>query len=266
MALLLVTPVMTLGCGGGEETPVVLAATSDLEGSGILQAWAEDFQSETGNRVELVVVPDEQALAMARHGECDLVLTHIPEEEGRLERSGFLEGGQEIMRGDYVLVGPPDDPAGVRETENILDALKRIAESGQIFILRIDGSGTGYRQYMLWSTSEVGETGEWLLPTDAGADDSLLQASQEKAYTLCDRSSWERSAGGLDLEILFEGGESLVDPYAAAMVSTLTYPDTNSAGAREFTDYLLSPQARGFFGLGAWEPPVEQEEQPSEVR
>ncbi len=247
---------MTLGCGGGGE-PITLAATNDLEGSGILQAWVDDFQSKTGMQVELVVVPDEQAFEMARHGESDLILTHISEEEKRLERSGYLETGQEIMRDDYVLVGPPADPAGIREIDKVTDALKKIAETQQTFILRIDGSGTAYRQNLLWSISGVGEAGEWLLPTEAGADESLRQASQEGAYTLCGRSSFERLAGELDLEILLEGDEALVDPYYAAAVSTLTYPDTNLAGAQEFIDYLLSPDAQSFFSLGAWEPPSE---------
>jgi tungstate transport system substrate-binding protein len=256
VALLILLPLTPLGCGG-DDTPLVLAATNDLEGSGILLAWTDGYQSKTGTQVELVVVPDEQALDMARHGECDLILTHIPEEEKRLERSGYLETGQEIMRDDYVLVGPPADPAGIREIDKVTDALKKIAETQQIFILRIDGSGTAYMQNLLWSISGVSEAGEWLLPTEAGADESLRQASQEGAYTLCGRSSFERLAGELYLEILLEGDEALVDPYYAAAVSTLTYPDTNLAGAQEFIDYLLSPDAQSFFSLGAWETPSE---------
>jgi tungstate transport system substrate-binding protein len=255
--ILLLMPVVMLGCGGG--STIILAATNDLEGSGILQAWVNDFQSRSGNQVELLIVPDEEAFAMARHGECDLILTHNAEDESDLERLGYIESSQEIMRDDYVLVGPPEDHAGVRGAENIADALKRIADSGQIFILRIDGSGNAYRQNLLWSYSGVSEAGEWLLPTDAGADGSLEEASLEVAYTLPDRSSFERMAGGLDLEILFEGDESLANPYYASAVSTLTYPDTNLEGAREFIDYLLSAHAQSFFGLGTWEPPAPAE-------
>ncbi|MBN2026909.1 MAG: substrate-binding domain-containing protein [Actinobacteria bacterium] len=255
---LLLMPVALLGCGGG--STVILAATSDLEGSGILQEWAEDFQARSGNRVDLVIVPDDEAFAMARHGECDIILTHNTSEQGALESPGYIQNVQEIMRDDFVLVGPPDDPAGVREAENISDALKRIADSGQTFILRIDGSGNAYRQNLLWSYSGVSEAGGWLLPTEAGAGESLQETSLEEAYTLPDRSSFERMAGGLDLEILFEGDESMANPYYGAAVSTLTYPDTNLAGALEFIDYLLSEDARRFFGLGVWEAPAPVEE------
>ncbi len=255
LAALLLLPVALMGCGGGE--PIIVAATNDLEGSGILQAWADDFQDRTGRQVELVIVPDEEALGMARHGECDAVITHIPEEEASLERSGYVEGGQEIMRDDYVLVGPPEDPAGSGESDSIAHALKKIADTRQTFILRIDGSGNAYRQNMLWSISGVGEAGEWLLPTEAGADESLEETSREGAYTLPDRSSFERMAGGLGLEVLCEDGESLPNPYRAAAVSAIVYPDTNLEGALEFVAYLRSPDAQRFFGLGAWEPPPE---------
>lgn len=256
--VLFVLPMAMLGCGGG--STVILAATNDLEGSGILQAWVEDFQSRSGNQVELVIVPDEEALAMARHGECDLILTHITSEQDNLERQGFIQNGQEVMRDDFVLVGPSDDPAVVREAENISDALKRVAESGQTFILRIDGSGNAYRQNLLWSYSGVGEAGEWLLPTEAGAEESLRETSLEGAYTLPDRSSFERIAAGLDLEVLFEGDDTMANPYYAAAVSTITYPDSNLEGALEFIDYLLSPDARSFFSLGAWQDPAPVEE------
>jgi tungstate transport system substrate-binding protein len=252
--LLLLLPALLSGCGG-DDTPLVFAAANDLEGSGVLQAWTEDFQSRTGRRVELVIVPDEQALDMARHGECDLMLTHVPDEEEELERPGYLEGSQEVMRGDFVILGPPADPAGIRGMESAVDAFEKIAETMQTFILRFDGSGTAIRQSLLWAVSDAGATGEWLLPTEGDAEEAIRETSREGAYTLADRSSYERLAGELDLEILLEGDEALEDIYSAAAVSTLTYPDTDLDGALEFIDYLLSEDARRFFNLGAWGPP-----------
>jgi len=253
-AALLLLPVMPLGCGG-DDTPVILAATVDLEGSGILQEWIEGFESSSGRSVELLVVPDEQAFAMARHGECDLILTHIPEEGVLLERSGYIEGGAAVMIGDFVVTGPPEDPAAIRGMEITADAFAKIANSDQLFILRIDGSGTAYKQLQIWSISGVGETGEWLLPTDEGLEGALRQASQEGAYTLSDRTTYERLAGELDLEILVQGDVTLIDYYDVAAVSVLPYPDTNLEGAQEFIAYLLSDDARSALGLGAWQPP-----------
>jgi tungstate transport system substrate-binding protein len=259
-AALLVLPVLTSGCGG-DDTPLVFAAANDLEGSGILQAWVEDFQARTGRRMELMVVPDEQAFAMARHGECDVILTHIYEDMEELVRLGFLEDPQDVMVGDYVVLGPPADPAGIRGMESAIDAFGKIAQTGQTFILRFDGSGTADRESTLWSVSKAGVTGDWLLPTDADTEESLREASHEIAYTLADRSTYDRLAGELDLEILVQGGSELTDPYSAAVVSALTYPDADQEGALEFIDYLLSEDGQSFLGMGAWVPLQEDSEE-----
>lgn len=252
----IVLPALLSGCGGGDR-PLVLAAANDLEGSGILQAWVKDFQARSGRRVELVVVPDEEAFAMARHGECDLILTHTSDLKEDLERSGYIEGSQEVMRGDYVVLGPPGDPAGIRGMEGAAEAFGTIAETMQAFILRFDGSGTAIRQNLIWGLSGAGTTGEWLLPAEGDAEEALRETSREAAYTLADRSSYERLAGELELEILLQGGEALVDIYHAAAVSVLTYPDSDLAGALEFIEYLLSDDARSFLSLGTWVPPGE---------
>jgi len=249
----IVLPALLSGCGGGDGT-LVIAAANDLEGSGILQVWVKDFQARSGRRVELIVVPDEEAFAMARHGECDLILTHIADLKEELERSGYLEGSREVMRGDFVVLGPPEDPAGVREAGSATDAFKKIAEAGQTFILRFDGSGTASRQNLIWSLSGAGTTGEWLLPTQGDAEESLREASREGAYTLAGRGSYERLASELELEILLQGDEELVDIYHAAAVSVMTYPDTDQDGALELIEYLLSENARSVMGLGAWTP------------
>jgi tungstate transport system substrate-binding protein len=259
-AAILLLPALLTGCGG-DDTPLVLAAANDLEGSGVLQAWVKDFQARTGRRMELVVVPDEQAFAMARHGECDVILTHIYEDGVELERLGYLEGGQDVFIGDYVVLGPPSDPAGIRGMESAVDAFAKIAAADQTFVLRFDGSGTADRQNVLWSVSEAGVTGDWLLPTDADTEEALREASREKAYTLADRSTYDRLAGELDLEILVQGGAELVDPYRAAAVSSLTYPDADQEGALKFIDYLLSQDGQSFLGMGAWVSPEEQSEE-----
>ena len=258
--LLLLLPALHTGCGG-DDTPLVLAAANDLEGSGVLQAWVKDFQARSGRRMELVVVPDEEAFAMARHGECDVILTHIYEDLKELERLGYLEGSQDVMVGDYVVLGPPADPAGIRGMESAIDAFGKIAAAGQTFILRFDGSGTADRESVLWSVSEAGVTGDWLLPTDADTEEALREASREEAYTLADRSSYDRLAGELDLEILVQGGSELTDPYSAAAVSALTYPDADQKGALEFIDYLLSEDGQSFLSMGAWVPLEEESEE-----
>jgi len=254
-ALLLVS----WSCVGAKGPPVVLAATSVLEETGILQAWVDDFQSRSGWEVEVEAVPDIDALQAARYGECDVVITHLPSQEEQLERYGYVEGRQEVMHDDFILVGPPDDPAGTKEAENSPEAFLKIAEAQQPFIYRTDGSGTSFRTQTIWATTGVEDFGDWLIEIEEGMKDTLRLASLDGAYTLSDRSSYQQISGELDLEILFEGEELLDNPYHVMVVSSAVYPDTNSEGALELVDYLLSEEAGKFFELGAWKPPSDKD-------
>lgn len=246
-------------CGGTKGPPVVLAATSVLEETGILQAWVEDFQTRSGWEVEVTAAPDFDVLQAARYGECDVVITHLPSDEEQLERYGYVEGRQEVMHDDYILVGPPDDPAGAKETENPVEALLKIAEAQQPFIFRSDGSGTSLKTQSLWATTGFEDFGDWFIESEDGMKETLRSASQEGAYTLSDRSSYQQVSEQLDLGILFEGGEVLDNPYHVMIVSGAVYPDTNTGGALELVDYLLSEEAGKFFDLGAWQPPSDRD-------
>ncbi len=245
------------GCKSEERPPLVLAATSDLEGSGLLEAWARDFQGRSGRAVEVVTDTDDRVCDMARHGECDLILTHVSHDEERLERSGYVTDRQEIMRGDFLLVGPPGDPAGARDADGVAEALKRIAEAGQPFVLRVDGSGAAIKAGSLWSLAGMEEAGDWLRRSMDGEEGALREAAAERAYAFTMRHAFDRLAGELDLEVIREGGEDLEDSYHAMVVSTLTYPDTDVTGALEFISYLLSEAGQGPPGAGPWRPPAQ---------
>ncbi|MDI6873425.1 substrate-binding domain-containing protein [Candidatus Solincola sp.] len=254
-ALLVLSSLALGGCEGDGGRPLVLAATSDLQGFGILEAWIEDFQARTGSRVELLTVSDAEGLEMAVHGECDLLLLHVPEEEERLERNGYLEFRLEVMRDSYLLVGPPDDPAGVREAGSPEEALERIATSGRVFLVRSDESGTASRIFFLLSGMQAGETTDWVRVVEGDMEQVLAQASREGAYTLADSSTFLRLAPDLESEPLFGMNGELPNPYHVMAVGTLVYPDTDAEGARCFADYLLSEEARKYMEKGDWSPP-----------
>jgi tungstate transport system substrate-binding protein len=258
--LLFSTSLLTqLGCGESHDSkPLVLAATSDLEETGILEAWIEDFRSQSGIEVELLTAVDQEVLDMAQHGECDVLITHLPQVEERLERSNYVEYRQEIMYDQYIIVGPSADPASIRGVESFSDAFRAIAEAGAPFVLRVDESGTSYKEGLLWAASGITDFGDWMVRSEAGMGDTLRQASQQGAYTLSDQSVFKAISDELNLEIFLEIGGEFDNPYQVMLVSELAYPDTDTEGGLRFIEYLLSEGARSFFDLGAWEAPSGQ--------
>lgn len=243
------------GCGRDGGRPLVMAATSDLREFGILEEWVEGFRDRAGRRVELVTVPDADGLEMAVHGECDLLLLHVPEEEERLERNGYLEFRLEVMRDSYLLVGPPDDPAGVREAKDAQEALRRIAASGRFFLARADRSGTAAGVAFLLGTVGGREAPAWVREVEGSMEDVLARASRESAYTLADSSTFLRLAPELELEALFGANGEIPNHYHVMAVGSLVYPDTDVEGARRFADYLLSEDGRKMMEKGDWRPP-----------
>lgn len=257
----LLVPCLILACfpaGCGRKGTLVFAATRDLEGFGVLKAWVEEFERRSGYEVELVMAMDREVLEMAKHGDCDLLLAHLSEETENLEKYGYVEERQEVMRDAYILVGPAEDPARASEAASFPEALTRIAEKKHPFIARVDGSGVASRADSLWKAAKVEDFEGWMRREEGDMRETLRRASREGAYTLCDRSTYENMQEELMLEVIYEGSEPLVNSYHVMMVSTLPYPDTNAAGSREFMSYLLSEKARKYLAQGSWVAPPQE--------
>jgi tungstate transport system substrate-binding protein len=244
------------GCGSGSGgKTITLAATSDLEQSGVLDAWIKDFRKQAKADVNLVTATDQEVLAMARHGECDVLITHVPDQEKSLQSSNITQGRQVIMQDDYVIVGPPGDPAGIKGSPAPADALKKLGTDKRAFIIRSDGSGITFEEADLWGATGIQDFGDWLIENAASMGDILKQASDRGAYTMCDRTAFEAMSGDLQLEIAYEDSQKLADPYSVMEVTQLAYPDTNLQAGQQFADYLQSSRAQRYFYLGSWAAP-----------
>lgn len=247
------------GCGKKGGGALVLAATRDLEGFGVLKAWVEEFERGSPYEVELVTAVDRELLEMAKHGDCDVLLAHVSEETQSLENYGYVEGRREVMRDDYLLVGPAEDPAQAAGATSFPEAFTRVAKARRPFIMRTDGSGVSLQAYSLWEAAGVEDFQDWMEREEGDMRDALRRASREGAYAFCDRSTYESIRGELMLEVIYDGGGQVVNSYYVMAVSALPYPDTNVAGAREFTEYLLSERARKHLALGCWVAPPEEQ-------
>lgn len=246
---------MPAGCGKKDGGTLIFAATRDLEGFGVLKAWAEEFERRSSYDVELITAADRELLEMAKHGDCDVLLAHLSQETESLQNYGYVEDRREVMRDAYLLVGPAEDPAQAAQATSFPEALKRIAEAKQPFVMRTDGSGVSLQAYSLWEAAGVKDFQNWMEREEGDMREALRRASREGAYTFCDRSTYESMRGELMLEVVYDGGGQAVNSYYVMTVSALPYPDTNVAGARDFTEYLFSEKARRHLALGYWEVP-----------
>ena len=129
---------------------VLLATTTSTRDAGLLDSLLPVFERRTGYRVKVVAVGSGQALEMGRRGDADVVLSHAPEAERILADSGYFVRRRAVMHNDFLIVGPPADPAGLRGMNDVVAALKRLAAKRGRFVSRGDRSGTHLLELGLW--------------------------------------------------------------------------------------------------------------------
>lgn len=231
--------------GGSRE--VLLATTTSFQDSGLLDVLVADFERRTGHRVKAAAVGSGQAIAMGERGDVDVVFAHSPKLEQEFMARGFGARRLLVMHNDFVIVGPPEDPAGIRGRETF-DAFRVIAAARATFVSRDDRSGTDIFEKDLWRQVAITPQRPWYVEAGVGMGQTLVIASEKSAYTLTDRGTFLARRDPLRLAILVEKDPPLLNLYHVITVNTAHFPRANEAGANAFADYLVSPDAQHLIG------------------
>jgi tungstate transport system substrate-binding protein len=226
-----------------ESTTVLLATTTSVQDSGLLDVLVPLFEKRTGLTLKTISVGTGQALALAARGEADVTLAHAPALEKKHVAEGKLRNRRLVMVNDFVIAGPPEDPARVRGLR-AAEAFRRIAGAQARFVSRGDRSGTHLLELALWTQAGVEPRGAWYIESGQGMGQTLGIAGDRRAYVLADRGTWLAFQRRLDLPVLVEKDRALLNLYSVLEVSPASGPRVNSAGGRAFADFLLSPEAQ----------------------
>lgn len=232
-------------CGDDEEAaqapadsgPMLLATTTSTQDSGLLDELLPRFEKASGCSVKTVAVGSGEALELGEKGDADALLVHSPEDEEEFMAAGHGVSRKAVMHNDFVLVGPPEDPARVGNAAAATDALDRIAETEAPFASRGDDSGTHTKELSLWEAAGTEPSGSWYLETGQGMGETLTVADQKQAYTLADRGTF-LATGNLESELLLEGGRELLNPYHVIVVRG---EKVNAACGRKFSTWVTRP-------------------------
>lgn len=224
---------------------LILATTTSTQDSGLLDELVPLFQEQTGYTVQTVAVGSGAALQMAEEGNADVLLVHAPAAEKELMEAGWGKDRFLVMHNDFVVVGPVEDPAGIKAAATTIDAFKAIADSGSSFVTRGDDSGTHKMELSLWKKTEFDPTGQsWYTDSGQGMGATLTIASETQAYTLTDRATYLANKDNLDLEILFEGDAALLNVYHVITVNPEKWSDANYEGAMAFSEFMIAPETQ----------------------
>ena len=236
---------LLLGFASAAQAEVLkLAVTTSFRNSGLAERLVPEIQRDTAMEIRLLVVGTGQALRLGAAGDVDAVLTHAKAAEERFVAEGHGVHRREIMRSDFVVVGPRADPARVREAGSAAEALKRIATARTPFVSRGDDSGTHAREREIWKAAGIAPAGRWYMEVGAGMGTALNIAAGMGAYILSDRASWLNFGNAAGMAALFAGDPALANPYAYIPVSPEGRPHVRRDLAQRLEAWLVSDRAR----------------------
>lgn len=256
--IVLVAMLMVLVACQKEETQkdeeIILATTTSTKDSGLLDYLLPVFEEETGYKVSVVSVGSGEAMAMGENGEADVLLVHSPAAEVEFVEGGHADenGRRDVMYNDFVLVGPNDDPAKIKENSynDALSAFKTLAQDEVTFISRSDDSGTHKKELEIWAEANIEPSGDWYIEAGTGMGAVLEMANEMMAYTLSDRATWLNYDLGDDMMIVSENDPSgvLYNQYGVICVNPEKNAAINHEGATTFADWILSEETQELIG------------------
>lgn len=282
---------LAIGCTGTEQQPnttaqpvntatdaqpdtskLIVSTTTSLEDTGLLEEIEAAFEDKYPG-VDVLVISGGTGIAIqyGERGDADVLLTHDKSREEQFVNSEFGTSRKEIAYNYFWIVGPENDPAGIKSL-NATEAFSKIMEEGQNdsdqvkFASRGDDSGTHAREKKIWESTgvsygEVNSSGEWYIESGRGMGETLLLANEQDAYTLTDSGTFlaYTNDGRIQIVPIVTTGDELLNVYAAMPVNPEKHPDVNYEGAQNFVDFLISSEGQeiiGNFGREQYEQPL----------
>lgn len=221
-----------------------VAVTTTTANSGLMPELNSAFENKNNVKVNVIITGSGQALQLGKAGDVDVLLTHSPEDEVKFIDSGYGLKRYPVMHNDFVLVGPMDDPANVKQANSISDAFEKISTSKSLFISRGDESGTHKKELAIWNNSELEPKDDWYIQAAMGMGSVLLIANERQAYTLADRGTYLAFKERINLEIHYQGDVSLHNPYHVISVNPDRHKNVNYDLAKKYIEFLTGEEAQ----------------------
>ncbi len=226
---------------------IILQSTTSTANSGLYDVILPKFTNKTGVRVDVVAVGTGQAIKNAMNGDGDVLLVHAKPAEEQFVADGYGVERFDVMYNDFIIVGPPADPAGVKGTKDAPGAFGKIAGAQAVFASRGDDSGTHKKELALWKAAGVdpsAASGSWYRETGSGMGATLNAAVGMGAYALTDRGTWVSFKNKGEHAILVEGDDDLFNQYGVILVNPQKHPNAKAEQGQAFVDWILSDEGQ----------------------
>jgi tungstate transport system substrate-binding protein len=243
------TMVFAITACSKKERTMVLATTTSTQDSGLLDYLLPLFEKDTGIKVKVLAKGTGEALEVAKRGDADGLLVHAKAQELKFVEEGFGKERLEVMYNDFIIVGPKEDTAKLKEKtpSDAIAAFKLISDSKSTFISRGDKSGTNTKELAIWKAAGIEPTGAWYVSAGKGMGAVLQMADEKKAYTLTDRATYLSMKDKLDLDIVTEKAKDLLNQYAFIRLDS-SKNKIKEEEANEFIEWMISDKGQKLIG------------------
>lgn len=244
-----------------------MSTTTSTQSSGLLDVLLPEFEKDEGIKVKVIAKGTGAAIRDGMDGNVDVIFVHAKGRELKFIEEGYGTKRYAVMHNDFVIIGPPGDPAGIKGMKGTAEALKKIAAAKKSFISRGDDSGTHTKEQFLWKSTglELAENSQmivkkgekkeirytqpagsegWYVSIGQGMGKTITYADEKQAYTMSDRGTYIKYKYGktpaVDLEVLCEGDELLANPYGVIPVNPKKHAHVQYDLATKFAEWLIS--------------------------
>jgi tungstate transport system substrate-binding protein len=245
-AALIATATLVCAQAFAQEKSIVVASTTSTQDSGLFGYLLPIVKQKLGIEVKVLAQGTGQALDTARRGDADVVFVHAKSAEEKFLAEGFGVKRYPVMYNDFVVIGPKDDPAGIKG-KDVVAALQTIKAKAAPFVSRGDRSGTHIAELALWKQAGIdiaADKGSWYKEIGQGMGAALNMASASNSYVLSDRGTWLAFKNRGDLAIVVEGDKRLFNQYGVMLVNPAKHPTVKKDLGQQFIDWLVSPEGQ----------------------
>lgn len=221
-----------------------LSTTTSTENSGLLKHLLPAFEAKTNSKVHVISVGTGKALELAKNGDVDVTLVHARPSEDKFVAEGHGVNRRDVMYNDFIIVGPKNDPAGIKGSKDVIAAMKKIVDSKTRFISRGDNSGTDQMEKTYWKEVGTQPQGSAYVSAGLGMGEVLNMAAEMQAYTLTDRATYIAYRARTGLDIVVEGDEKMFNPYGIIAVNPQKHPSANYKGAMQLVEWITSAEGQ----------------------
>ncbi|OPX62336.1 substrate-binding domain-containing protein [Methanoregula sp. PtaB.Bin085] len=238
---------------------LVIATTTSLYDTKLLDMLQPMFESKYNVRLKITSQGTGKAIELAKKGDADILLVHSPSQELAFIKDGFGINRRSFASNSFIIVGPADDPAGIRgmtpEAAFTALYLKGMNKTAKVaFVSRGDGSGTHSAEKNIWSkakynyTTQIQKSGDWYVEAGKGMGETLQMADEKGAYTLTDEGTYLAYKKDLALVPVISQGASLLNIYSVMTVYNDKQPIEKITMANNFVNFLIDPATQAEIG------------------